>query len=435
MVSVLALWALVGCEGPPVAVDLCTGAGLGTLSVSLVVPEETWITAPALDVYNEAGTVVATVTTPTDSLELSGGMYVLAMRRGIAPPTDVAGLGVKSAFGSLGTTHAVVCVGDDATTEFEATWEEQPSSGAMWVTYGEHVFGFDQAALLVGNELPIVGDLFVDLSNDLRGFAVDAYGNLWTPTSPTYGARVVKFEPGAVLGGESVAFGGPAFDEDAPQIEDIAFDDKEQLWLLIRHSNTAFVGLWGFSAAAVREFLAFGTLPGDPVRITVDGLVAPEDIAFDLDGSMWIADFGGDQLVNVGLSSIEGAAAGSWTPSDTFHSTYYDATGSHTLTGPTTVDVDDNGRVWVNWFTAATVTRFDDPTDIGNRIPSAIKSADVLDLPSGLAIDHAGSVWYGNEPQNGTGELVQLDQETLVQGTRGTSVNVIAPRDLVFDPR
>ena len=127
MEGTMLLALLSACTTP--TPETCTEGGTGTLHVTLDLPDETWVSEPALAVYASDGTLVATVTDPESSLDLPVGLYTVAARRG-----TVDGDLVGRAFVLLQDTVQQVCVSDGEITDWSGTWELQPSSGKLWMT-------------------------------------------------------------------------------------------------------------------------------------------------------------------------------------------------------------------------------------------------------------------------------------------------------------
>lgn len=419
------LLLLLGCPSPS---DVeCAEGGTGTLHVVIDLPDETWEVAPELEVYDAAGAWVGTVTEPDATLEVLGGGYTLVARRG-----TVAGAVVGTAHGLLDDTVQQVCVTDGGTTEWSGTWELQPASGKLWVTSGEDASGFDPAALAAGGDAAAELGFHVDLSNDLRGFTVDPTGNLWVATSPTYGARLLVYPPSGAAGGAEPIELGEALFADNVQIQDILFDEKDQLWVLVAGSNRGTVGLWSFAPEVGWAALTTGELPDRPSQqLTVTGLVRAEDMTMGPDDRLWLADFDGNQVLSVGVGHGVDEDPVEVAPDRVITVAWDDETGSHTLESPTALAFDPDGRLWVNYWLSATLARFD-TTDGGVRVPDLQAGTRPLDLLSGLAPDRAGAVWYGNDTGSG-GEIVALDGDAGTEGSRARAGELPAI-DLVFDP-
>ena len=420
------LFALLACTtSPSSSKSDCSEGGAGDLHLTLSLPDEDWETPPALAVYSSVGERVATVTEADRTLSLDSGVYTLVALRGTTAPEGVR---TGEAFGLLHDTVQTVCLSDGETVEWGATWEEQPSSGKLWVTSGETAYAFEAAELADGRVTP-AWSITVPSSNDLRGFAIDPMGDLWIATSPTYGARLVVYPPDGL---DPVELSGDSLPADL-QLQDLEFAPDGSLWALVSGSATGEVGLRAWSPAQAAAFLAKGALPLAPARtVTVDGMIAPEDCAFDPDGTLWIADFGGNQVLRVDLSTEDSVL----TPVDAFTAGWKDGTGDHSLDGPTALGVDDEGRLWVNYWTSLTVARFDGTSSSAvARSPDLRVGSDVLDLPAGLALDHAGGAWFGDETQDGVGHLLAVDQGSGDASVDATSDEALVPTDLVFDPR
>ncbi len=422
------LFTLLAC---PVTETLpCAEGGSGTLQVALNLPTESWETIPALDVYDGDGAFVARVEEGA-SLELPAGLYTLAARRG----TVDSGGRMGRAFGLLDQTVQQVCVVDGDAAEWAGTWELQPSSEKLWVLSGEAAYGFDDD--LTGTAVDPALTIQVDLSNDLRGLAVDPMGNLWIATSPTYDSRLLVYPPGGVDGSVTPLELGRELFVNGEQIVALTFDDKDQLWVLMRNTNAGTPEIWAFSPERALGFLGTGLLPTAPSqRIIVEGMVAPDAMAVGPDDRLWIADFGGDQVLSVGVGAGVYADPLTVAPEQAFAGGWEDETGTHALGGPTGLGFDGDGRLWVNYWTNPVLARFDVPaTGESLRAPDLLVDGSVLDLPAGLVLDRDGGVWYGNEPQDGAGELVSCDVDTGAERSRARSADALAPTTLVFDPR
>ncbi|GDX80308.1 hypothetical protein LBMAG42_21190 [Deltaproteobacteria bacterium] len=424
------LLLLLACPGGEPDALVCAEGGTGTLRAGLDLPDEVWVTAPSLAIYAADGTPMESMTASGD-LELPGGRYTIAARRG-----TVDGSPVGAAFGLLDDTVARVCVVDGETTTWSGTWELQPSSGKLWTLSREAAYAFDPTALAAGGDVEPELTIEVPRSNDLRGFAVDPMGNLWIATAPTYETRLLVYPPRGADGSvEPAEFNLEAYGSWA-QVAALDFQAKDQLWVLLKGSNEGFAGLWGFGPTQALDWLATGEVPEAPgTTLTVEGVVAPEGIAEDASHRMWLADMASDTVFAVG-SGFQDAGELSVSPEDQFLGGWDDETGTHTLNGPTALGFDDSGRLWVNYWTNPALARFDDPSSGGaTRAPDLNVRGEVLELPAGLVTDHAGRVWYGNEPQDGAGELVALDGETGMELARARSADALSPTTLVFDPQ
>ena len=118
-------------------------------------------------------------------------------------------------------------------------------------------------------------------------------------------------------------------------------------------------------------------------------------------------------------------------PEQVFTVSWEDDTGTHGLQGPTALGFDADGRLWVNYWTAGTLARFDTTSGASVREPDLMAGSDVLDLLSGLATDRRGGIWFGNERDGG--EIVSLDADSGAEDSRA-GVGDTPAVDLVFDP-
>lgn len=424
--------ALAACPGPPDTT--CATGGIGSLELALTFP-----TSPGqVLVYDESGALIATVDASTTINDLHSGLYTLAFVRASTSATGGAATG--TAWGLLEDTVREVCVPIADTVVVPGEYTQQPSSAHLWVSGGERLAGFAVTSLARSGDVYADHTLDIALTNDLRGFAFDPLGNLWVATSPTYDTRLLVFTPGSVQGDAAVEAAytlAPAVFAEATQIAELAFDADGNLWTLVRGSNSGFVGLYVYTAAQQRTLLLGGD-PGEPATTRiVPGLVTPSDLLFGPTGDLWIADFDGNAVLRVPAADLAASALDAdttLTPAATLVGLFDDNGVSGELTGPTDLALTSDGTLWVTYWTAATLAGFTaaDTLD-GSLLPDLTAETGTMSLPAGLATDAADGVWYGNEPQDGSGELVRITAEgeasTVLRSTAQPT-----PIDLAFDP-
>jgi sugar lactone lactonase YvrE len=175
----------------------------------------------------------------------------------------------------------------------------------------------------------------------------------------------------------------------------------------------------------------YGIIPGTPpfapylnaqpnsftiaINFTGGGLNAPDGVAIDASGNIWVANYGGNSVTK--LTSTGAAATGS----------PFTGTG---LSGPQGIAIDGSDYVWVT----------NDYNDQGNSV-SKLSSAGVIvsgspfstggsdDVP--IAIDASGNAWVGNEASSSVAKLDSAG--SAVSGSPFTGGGVSWPEAIAFD--
>lgn len=421
------------CTGEKIVDSGCIEGGSGTLEVDVDDFDATWVTAPAVDVHDGSGTLVGTFS-EGGTTTLPGGMYTISVRRGIAAPDQFAG----SSSGLLHDTVSQVCVPDGGSTALEITAEPQPSSGRLWGISGEDLAGYTRISD-PGDDVQADAVLSFPNTNDLRGAAWDAWGNLWAVASPTYGARFMVVEPGDVTGkGEAtVLHEVTSAALDSAQVDDLDLDSAGNLWVTVRSRGDSFAGVLIYSVDDLRESF-LGTTEVEPLWSgPISGAVAPERLYFDAEGGFYFADPGTDTVFHVSDAAFVLTAPGLETatelvPDRSFLTTVDDGTGERGLGGPTDMVLDDSG-LWVLYRTAATVAHVSRSAD-GTVQSNFTYSMDVSALPAGLQRDGGDGIWLANDGQSSAGGLERFNAGDGTLDISTTVPDLPAPVHLMFDP-
>lgn len=429
----LVLCPLLACTGKTVDSG-CTEGGSGTLEVTTDEFDATWLVDPAIDVYDATDTLVGTFTENGTST-LPSGTYTAAVRRGIAAPDQFAG----SASGLLHDTISEICVPDGGTSTLAVTAEPQPSSGRLWGTSGESLAGYTGLSD-PGEEVGADAVLRFPGTNDLRGAAWDAWGNLWVIASPTYGTRFLVVEPGDVDGdGDAVVLHEVTSTAlDSAQVDDLDADAEGNLWVTVRQRDDGFAGILVFGVDDLRRSF-MGTTAITPVRAwSVAGAVAPERVFFDAEGGFYFADPGTETVFHVpAVGTVSGASAaapadGELTPDAAFTTVVDDGTGPRGLSGPLDMALDETG-LWVLYRTSAIVAHVSRSAN-GEVQSNFTYDLGVSALPSGMVRDGGNGVWVAGDPQTGAGDLQRFDASTGVLDRQTSLPDLPTPVQLVFDP-
>ena len=125
---------------------------------------------------------------------------------------------------------------------------------------------------------------------------------------------------------------------------------------------------------------------------------------------------------------------GALTPAATLVGHYDNGVVSGDLVGPNDLILTSDGTLWVTYWTSAMLVGFVNAQALdGTLLPDITADTGTMSLPAGLAADATDGVWYGNEPQDGTGELIRVDAAGSAPLVVSTA-DLTTPIDLGFDP-
>lgn len=165
-------------------------------------------------------------------------------------------------------------------------------------------------------------------------------------------------------------------------LNSIAFDDAGVMWVASEDDSE----LLGFAPGTEG---ATGFITPSIILQSVSGSIArPTGMAFDNDGSLWIANFANGTIVRFDKSQL--SKSGAPVPSVTI-------TG---VANPTGLAFDASATLWVTDLHANTVSRYlrGQLTTSGEKPPAIVLSASSNSLvnPAGIAFDSFNNMWIAN---------------------------------------
>ena len=283
---------------------------------------------------------------------------------------------------SVATSGVDVVANDTAIAAVTHAW--RVPTGRLWLSRddpdGAVLAAYDAAQLTEdGAPAPVV-----TIGNEPKvwtGIAFDAAGNAWVaryhPTQAVVRFRADDLATSAARVPDVVLTSVAADVLDGPVR--LAFDASGALWVSGKNSNTI--------VKYAPEQLASSGAPSPQVvlRSTPGSLAEPGALAFDPHGALWIANAGNDSVVMFTPAQL--AASGSPTPTVTLTGT------ANTLSRPTGLAFDADGSLWVAPLTGAGVLRYlpEQLLASGSPVPSATITGFSRQLS--LAFDHAGDLW------------------------------------------
>ncbi len=343
---------------------------------------------------SDSQTVAATQTLPIPS-----GDYTVTAD--IVGDTDAL---VRHAYaGAVSVASASVC--DGKTSNVDVTYTLIPTSHHLW--WGNQnatnaTLGYD-AADLGATGAPVAG-IEANTEGGLAG-AFDHDGNLYVIDGVSKSVKVYLAATLAASGTKTPdrELTSDAFSGGVPGPSALAFDAKGNLFVGVTYSK-AIVEIDSASVAAggaVTPMASLTTLPD-----------APQGLAFDSTGALWVASAGSRILKYTGLTGSPIVTIEAQTPSPVIAD----------LTDPIGLAFDASKNLWVNYDgTFAKLTPADQAIN-GIVTPTVIVHADVASLPTGIAFDESGGLWFAYS----TGKFAALSSAQL-----GTSSASLAPAVIV----
>jgi hypothetical protein len=323
------------------------------------------------------------------------------------------------------------CVRDGATTTATLTYAPEPGSGNLWMAVSNPVMAGGELAAFSGPDLTASAskDPAIWKTQNFTGVggggAFDSSGNLWVPG----GDRVNMYAMSALATAGDAAPPVVLTQPANTSANFAAFDSSGNLWVSR--------GAPGTESSIVRyapsDQAASGT-PTPSVAITSDDLMDPSQLAFDADGSLWVASQGNDKVLKFGATHLSTSYAGAADVVLTADN------GSATLPAPYTNPVqlafDQAGNLWVGYI--GDVVAFTPTQQVASgNVSKPLALAGVAASEGAFAFDESGGLWLDGP---GVGQLQRFPASALATGGMVTpditinSATIGAAESLVFDP-
>jgi sugar lactone lactonase YvrE len=187
---------------------------------------------------------------------------------------------------------------------------------------------------------------------------------------------------------------------------------------------------------------------------TSTGLSAPNALAFDSGGNLWVVDSSNDRVVEYAAPFSTGEAASLVIGQPNFTSNSFATTTSTSLDSPNGVAFDSGGNLWVADLLNGRVLEFKMPFSTGEAASLVIGEPDFttandevsrtgLNAPNSLAFDSGGNLWvvdghrvleYASPFSTGEAASLVIGQNTFTNSSTVTSpTGLDLPSALAFD--
>jgi sugar lactone lactonase YvrE len=258
------------------------------------------------------------------------------------------------------------------------------AAGNLWIANAispPRVVEFTAAQLASGTPTPAVTITSGSTGSNI-GVAFDASGNLWVASN----GSVVEYA-GSQLGksgspNATVSLSGGSISSP----EGLAFDASGNLWIANAGNSTV-------AELTTTQLTASGS-PTASVIISAPGsaLTRPVGLAFDASGDLWVSNSTPNTVVE--YTPVQLAATGDPAPAVKLSSV------AMSLSAPQFLAFDGAGNLWVangeglTTFTVAAFTPAQLAAGSGNPVPAIVLSSFTnSDAPAGLAFDGSGNLW------------------------------------------
>ena len=405
----VALLVITACPSTPP-----TAPSTGSLTVTITAPSGLTpaVTVSGPNLYSKQLFATTTLT------GLTVGEYLVD-----AAPDTIAGAIVATVNSPTITgSPAIVTAGGVA----NATVTYSPgTSGGLWIMnyHSQQIVQFS-ASQLAGTTSAAAAIAISTGSVGNFGATFDIYGDLWVSI---YGGNGVE----AYSCGRPSDSGVPPFTcgVNVPVAAGLAFDTFGDLWVASKDSSA----IWEFYS----DSLFYGSSPNPELVIstTLNSMSGPTGIAFDSHGNLWVANATGNTLVE--YTAAQTSTGGALTPAITL------TASGNSIHAPQMIAFDASGNLWVAnvsqvnssvvEFSAAQLAASGSPVPTVTLTPNTGS----LNQPTGLAFDASGDLWVSNLGGN---TVVEFTPSQIAQsGSPTPSVTVSGasldgPAGLAFDP-
>lgn len=384
---------------------LCPRGGMGKLRITIQDIEGD--ATPDVRVLNEDGEELYALSESSE-LSLPAGYYTVHPRR-VRSAGPLVGPAYQVSLD--GQSEGTTCVrdGEDGSAFPSIRYQREPGSARLWLTQsngdGAQVMAFDADQLeALGDQTPSVS-LSAPLDN-AGAIRIDGLGQLWVGSNAgkLFGYRASR------LGRDSssppdVVLEGPALCEEAIPcgVNAIAFDADGALWAATLHRIVKL------SPESLRRS---GT-PRAEVTIDSSDVHKPASLAFDSEGDLWVADSDGGVLRFAEERLTRNVSGGA----DSALFLQKPGPVELGLGAPEGLAFDPDGNLWIAYFAGNELARVT-PAELSRGalsenplIPSTYFVVGVEAVITDLAIDEDGNLWL----PGAQGALYRIDADQLTR--------------------
>ena len=182
-------------------------------------------------------------------------------------------------------------------------------------------------------------------------------------------------------------------------------------------TSATMTTLFGLQPGVGAPFSGLSSAPNDltiAINYTGGGLAAPQGIAVDGSGNVWLANTASGSNSVTKLSNLGAVVAGS--PFDP----------SSSLSSPSGIAVDETGNIWVASNGNNSVVKLTS----GGALSATYTTG--IDAPTGVAVDGSGNLWVAN---NGNGSVTEISAGGATTNYPGAGAGIASPMAIAISPK
>ena len=381
-----------------------------------------------------SGTLIVTVTPPTSTLvnitvlgpaalnillagtdtliDLGAGTYTVSSASAASRDEVVSTVYTGVVTGS----PVAVTIGDTSRTSVAYT--PRPGTGGLWVASGNG--GSPIAAQFTSGELRAGQSIGVTLSVADAYEVFDANGDLWianhagnTLTEYLSTQLAASSTPAAAVTISGSGLAGP---------DGMAFDPSGNLWVSNSTGNTV--------VEYTAQQLASSGSPTPNVTISGGGLSAPARLSLDVYGNLWVPNAGSSTVAQYSAAQL--LVGGNLTPAISF------TAESGSLDAPQALAFDTEGNLWVANLSNGTIVEYGPGQLLSGGAATPVATLTVVAGGvsfSALAFDNSGDLWTTSVS---SAQLLEFTADQVVAaGTQAPGVTLAVgatPNSVAFNP-
>jgi sugar lactone lactonase YvrE len=404
----LVIAIVVGCHKSSSTSPTVAAETSGTLIVTVAPPVTTLVD---ITVLGPAGLNLLLAGTDT-LVALGAGTYTVSAASAVSSDEVVSTVYTGVVTGS----PVAVTIGDTSRTSVAFT--PRPGTGGLWVASSNG--GSPIAAQFTSGALRAGQSAGVTLSVPDASAVFDATGDLWianhsgnTLTEYPSSGLATSGTPAATVTITGSSLNGP---------DGMAFDPSGNLWVSNSTGNTV--------VEYTPEQLGSSGSPAPTLTISGSGLSGPARLSFDVYGNLWIPNAGSNTVVQYSAAQL--LVGGALTPAITFAAT------SGSLDAPQALAFDTEGNLWVANLSNGSIVEYGPGQLLTGGAATPVATLTVAGGGvsfTALAFDNSGDLWTTSAS---TAQVLEFTgRQVVAAGSQSPGVALAVgagPNSLAFNP-